>query len=90
MDTVIPFPRRKMDKVKKQIYQNVIDSLCLADNYRTVEHLIPDEDDDKILEEMTHKLVSLLRKDKVQYKDVPNVGKFPVDNRVVHFDDIKF
>ena len=49
MDTVIPFPRRKMDKVKKQIYQNVIDSLCLADNYRTVEHLIPDEDDDKIL-----------------------------------------
>ena len=38
-----------MDTVKKQIYQNVIDSLCLADNYRTVEHLIPDEDDDKIL-----------------------------------------
>ncbi len=75
-----------MDSVKKQIYQNVIDSLCLADNYRTVEHLIPDEDDDKILEEMTHRLVSLLRKDKVQYKDVPNVGKFPVDYTTLNFD----
>ena len=75
-----------MDTVKKQIYQNVIDSLCLADNYRTVEHLIPDEDDDKILEEMTHKLVSLLRKDKVQYKDVPNVGRFPVDYTTLNFD----
>ena len=79
-----------MEKVKKQIYQNVIDSLCLADNYRTVEHLIPEGDDDTILEEMTHKLVSLLRKDKVQYKEVPNVGKFPVDSRVINFDEIKF
>ena len=42
---------------------------------------------------MTHKLVSLLRKDKVKYKDVPNVGKFPVDlgaSRVINFDDLKF
>ncbi|SVC37358.1 uncharacterized protein METZ01_LOCUS290212 [marine metagenome] len=75
-----------MDTVKKQIYQNVIDSLCLADNYRTVEHLIPEKDDDTILEEMTHKLVSLLRKDKVQYKDVPNVGRFPVDYTTLNFD----
>ena len=79
-----------MDTVKKQIYQNVIDSLCLANNYRTAEHLIPEKDDDNILEEMTYRLVSLLKKDTVQYKDVPNVGKFPVDSRVINFDGLKF
>ncbi len=59
-----------MDKVKKQIYQNVIDSLCLADNYRTNDYLIPDKDNDNVLEEMTYKLVSLLRDKKSPFAQV--------------------
>ena len=53
-----------MNFVKSQIYRNIIDSLILADNCRNVEHMMPMVDDDKILEEMTYELVSLLRQKK--------------------------
>lgn len=53
--------RSTLNKVKQQIYQNIIDSIRLVNDYKTVDHLIPFEDDDKILEEMSYTLVSLLR-----------------------------
>jgi hypothetical protein len=67
-----------MNQVQRQIYQNVIDSLCLADNYRTTQYLMPDKHDETTLEEWTHKLVSLLSKKEVKYKEVANVGRFPL------------
>ena len=50
-----------MNKIKQQIYQNIIDSIRLVNDYKTVDHLIPSKDDDKVLEEMSYTLVSLLR-----------------------------
>jgi hypothetical protein len=47
--------------VRSQIYRNIIDSLHLADKSGSF-HLMPMEDDDKILEELTYQLVSLLRR----------------------------
>ena len=76
-----------MDKVKKQIYQNVIDSLCLANNYRTSDYLIPDKYSDKVLEEMTYRLVSLLRDKKGPFAQVLSEKK--IDYSTL-YDELKY